>query len=210
MRRVVYLIPLAILAMLLAAWWMTNPARRQQAGAESRDASAEISTADAPRPNDVPAPDASPVVSTAPSAQAAAAPPARVQQAYRFVLSDGRIELEAAEELRGDFHTRRGGMEWRPGMYYFRLLDGASNVLAEQTLPAPDQQCVVLDPNTPDAKGAPRPAVLTATGPVVFQVRMPKVEGATQMRVYRLGSTRRALKTEEPLGQFLASIPLAP
>lgn len=209
MRRSAIWGPLAILAIVLIAWWVSAPVH-PRATAESSDAISESRRAAGPTQNDAASPSPSPSGPAAAGVRAAASPPSRVQRAYRFVLNEGQIALEAAEELRGDFHPRRGEMAWQPGMFYFRLLDGASNVLAEQTMPAPDQQCVVLDPNTPDAKGVPQPAVLTASGPVVFQVRMPKVEGATQMRVYRLGGAHRAPKTEEPLGQLLASIPLVP
>lgn len=210
MHRIVLWVPLVILAMLLIAWWITDFGRDGQARSEPRNAQREMQGEAVPLRDDGITSAASPAARSAASAPAAGPSPSQVQRAYRLVLNDGRVELEAAEELRGDFHTRRGEMAWQPGMFYFRLLDGASNVLAEQTMPAPDQQCVVLDPNTPDATGAPKPAVLTPSGPVVFQVRMPKVEGAAQMRVYRLGGARRAAKTEEPLGQLLASIPLAP
>ena len=199
--------PLAILAVLLLALWWTDDRERRAPGvttpvAEIRTANREPSDPGAPPPNAPEAP--------APGSAATAPPPARVQQAYRFVLSGDQVALEAAEEVRGDFHQRRGGMDWMPGMFYFRLLDSASRVLAEQTIPAPDHQCIVLDPHVVDENGKPKPAAFTPQGPVVFQVRMPKVQGAARMRVYRLSGTRRVLMSEEPPGQLLASIPLVP
>lgn len=131
------------------------------------------------------------------------------QRAFRFVLNGDKVDLEAVEDTQGDFHRRRGPMAWQPGMFYCRLLDAAQRVLAEDTLPAPDQTCVVLDPNTPDADGKPRASILSPGGPVVFQVRLPKIESATQMKIYRLAGTRPAAADEEPLGQLLATIPLS-
>lgn len=131
------------------------------------------------------------------------------RRAYRLVLSSGRLELETAEDIRGDFHPRRGRTAWRPGMLCCRLLDAQQHVLAEETLPAPDYVCVVLDPNTPGQNGKPQPAALSPTGPVVFQVRMPKLESATQMKVYRIVGTQPPRLREEPPGQLLATIPLA-
>jgi len=131
------------------------------------------------------------------------------QRAFRFVLSFGKLELETVEDIRGDFHPRRGRTAWQPGMLYCRLLDDQQRVLAEETVPAPDHVCVVLDPNTPGPDGKPQPAVLTTTGPVVFQVRLPKMDSATQMKVYRLAGAQSAGLDEEPPGQLLAIIPLA-
>ena len=130
------------------------------------------------------------------------------QRAFRFVLTGSKIELAAAEDITGDFHPRRGPLAWQPGMIYCRLLDESQRVLAEQTVPAPDHMCIVLDPNLPDASGNPQPAALTPTGPVVFQMRMPRVDSATHMKVYRLQGIRPAGLTEEPIGELLATIAL--
>jgi len=133
----------------------------------------------------------------------------RERRAFRFVLSDGKLELEAVEDIQGDFHPRRGRAAWQPGMLCCRLLDDRQRVLAEETVPAPDHVCIVLDPNVAGADGKPQPAVLSPGGPVVFQVRLPKMESATQMKVYRLAGAQPAGFDEEPAGQLLATIPLA-
>jgi hypothetical protein len=134
--------------------------------------------------------------------------PRGVQRAFRFVLHDGRLELEAAEDIHGDFHQRRGPVAWQPGMLCCRLLDAQKRVLAEETVQAPDRVCVVLDPNTKDADGNPLPAVLSPKGSAVFQVRLPKVGAATQMRVYRITGPRPATAGGNFAGQLLATVPL--
>ena len=91
-----------------------------------------------------------------------------------------------------------------------RLLGENGAVLAQTTLEAPDLVCVVLDPTTPDATGAPRPVQLTPTGPAVFQARLPQVEGAATLEVIRLAGEREPRSEERPLGQLLAAISLSP
>ncbi len=93
-------------------------------------------------------------------------------------------------------------------MFCCRLLDASQRVLAEETLRAPDELCVVLDPNTPGPDGKPQPAQLSPTGPITFQVRMPMAEGATQLKIYRLAGPRPEIRDAEPAGQLLATIPL--
>jgi hypothetical protein len=130
------------------------------------------------------------------------------QRAFRFVLHDGRLELEAAEDVHGDFHQRRGPVAWHPGMLCCRLVDSRQRVLAEETVHAPDRVCVVLDPNTAGPDGKPLPAVLSPKGPAVFQVRLPKVASATEMKVYRITGLRPATAGGEFAGQLLATVPL--
>lgn len=123
-------------------------------------------------------------------------------------MNEGQLALEAVEEIRGDFHRRRGEPDGQSGMLCYRLLDSGQRVLAEEIAPAPDYVCIVLDPNTPDADGQPLPVRLTPPGPVTFQVRMPKVESATQMKIFRLTGPRPAASNAEPTGRLLATIPL--
>lgn len=130
------------------------------------------------------------------------------QHAFRFILTDGKLALDAVDDIQGDFRPRRGEMAWEAGMFYCRLLDAEKRVLAEETLMAPDHVCVVLDPHTPGADGKPQPARLSPTGPVVFQVRMPGGEAATDMKIYRIQGPRPATPGDEPAGELLATIPL--
>ena len=122
-------------------------------------------------------------------------------------MSGDQITLEAVTDIRGDFHRRRGPLAWEPGMLYCCLLDDSQRILAEETLPAPDQVCVVLDPHG-NADTAPQPVRFTPEGPVVFQVRMPKIDAATQMKIYRLAGPRGTTFNGEPEGALLATIPL--
>jgi len=129
--------------------------------------------------------------------------------AWRMVLAGDRVELLGREDLQGDFHERRGRMAGLPGMLLCRLLDARQQVLAEETLAAPDHACVVQDPQMPGAGGQPTAAAFSSTAPVVFQVRMPRVANATQLQVYRLTGPRPAAAGAEPAGKLLGSIALS-
>ena len=85
-----------------------------------------------------------------------------------------------------------------------RLLAGDGRIVGEQTMPAPDYVCVVLDPN--DASGAPVAARLTADGPAVFQVRFPEISGAERLEVYRISTETRPDDAAAPVGPLLGSI----
>ena len=112
--------------------------------------------------------------------------------AFRLVLDGDKVDLVGQADLQGDFHRRRGRMAWFPGMLYCRLLDAQQRVLAEETLAAPEPACVLLNPPRAAGEGKPTASVLAAAAPVVFQVRLPKVAGATQLQVYRLTGPRPA------------------
>jgi hypothetical protein len=132
----------------------------------------------------------------------------RSRRAYRFLMEEGRVRLEAVTDLEGDFRIARGGPAWLPGMLCCRLVDEEDRVLAQETLAAPDQTCLVLDPNVPDSSGKPTVAAFRPPGPVVFQVRMPvEVEGRV-MKIYRLTGGNVAGLDEEPAGSLIASIRL--
>lgn len=93
-------------------------------------------------------------------------------------------------------------------MFYCRLLDEQGHVLAEETFAAPDHVCIVLDPNMPGPDGKPQAAQLSPDGPVTFQVRMPKVESAAMVKLYRLEGPPPAARDAEPAGKLIAAIPL--
>lgn len=141
-------------------------------------------------------------------AAAVALAPGLGQRAYRLVLDGDTLALEAAEDLRGEFRRSRGPAAWAPGMLCCRLLDADQRVLAQETVPPPDRTCVVLDPHVTGPTGQPQPAVLTADGPVVFQVRLPQLATATELKVYRLAGTDPAAFDQEPAGTLLAAFPL--
>ena len=130
----------------------------------------------------------------------------RRANAYRLVLDGGRVSLEAVESIHGRFRQRRSQTAL-PGMIRCRLLDADGAVLAEELLPAPDFACLVLDPMVPDSAGAPKPAAMTATGPVVFQTRLPEVAGATVLEIVRIESVSTN-SAESATGRLLAQIAL--
>lgn len=132
------------------------------------------------------------------------------RQAYRFALRGGKISLEGVDLLQGDFHKRRGPMAWRPGMWCVRFLDADMRVLAQETAAAPDEPCVVLDPNVLNAAGNPQASELKLTDDVMMQMRVPPVSGAAWIKIYRIAGAKPAAWGVEPMGELLASIPLPP
>ncbi|MEI6674591.1 MAG: hypothetical protein WCO57_05390 [Verrucomicrobiota bacterium] len=129
--------------------------------------------------------------------------------AWRMVLAGDRVELLGREDLQGDFHERRGRMAWLPGMLLCRLLDARQQVLAEETLAAPDHACVVQDPQMTGEGGQPMAVAFSSSAPVVFQVRLPRVANATQLQVYRLTGPRPAAAEAAPAGILLGRIALS-
>lgn len=101
------------------------------------------------------------------------------QQAYRFAVRGGKITLEGVDLLQGDFHQHRGPQPWLPGMWCVRFLDADMRLLARETAAAPDEPCVMLDPNALNASGAPHVSKLKLTDDVMMQMRVPPVSGAS-------------------------------
>ena len=96
-----------------------------------------------------------------------------------------------------------------PGLWCVRVLDADMRVLAEETAAAPDDLCVVVDPQNVGASGAPQVTQFAGAGEeAMLQVRMPPQPGAKWLKVYRLSGMQRADWNTEPMGQLLASISL--
>ena len=152
-------------------------------------------------------PQAAAVLLPAPAGRESSPPGKRT--AYRLALAGDTVRLLATDELQGDFHRRRGRLAWWPGMLYFRLLDSRQQVLAEETLAAPEPVCVVLESALPGAADTPRPpAAIASASPVVFQVRLPSVAGAAQLQVYRLTGVRPADANAELPAKLIGSLAL--
>jgi hypothetical protein len=208
MRRPVLVLILCLLAGLLA-WWEL----RHVDGAE------ELSAADKSAPA---LPANSETIEKAPgkvlpmeSTQTAAntpppaiPPPAaagddktgpRFKRAYMLSLDKGALTFMEAQDIEGDFAPKRRKPEEWSGMLRCRLLSETNAVLAEELLPAPDHLCAVIDPKS----GSDKPVQYTAAGPVVFQVRLPRVKGATRLDIIRI-----IQPGDPPLEGLLGSIPL--
>jgi hypothetical protein len=127
----------------------------------------------------------------------------REARAYRLVLGGGVCDLEAVDELEGEFREDRE-MVAREGMFYCRLLGVDGSVLAETTMDAPDRQCVVLAPQD----GEMVPMRMTGDGPFVFQVRLPVVEGAVSLEVVRLAREGVPDDGSRPLGDLVVTLDL--
>ena len=133
----------------------------------------------------------------------------REMQAYRLAVRGGTVSLDAVESITGDFHRRRGPQPWMPGMWCIRVLDADMRVLAEETAAAPDEACVVLDPQNLGPDGTPKATQFAGAGEeAMLQVRMPPQAGAKWLKVYRLSGMERADWNTEPMGQLLAAIEL--
>ena len=84
-------------------------------------------------------------------------------------------------------------------MLRFRLMSASNKVLAEELLPAPDHVCRVFDPRATDGKAV----TLAGTEPAIFQVRLPRVKGASRLDIFRI------LQPDEPATETLVgSLPL--
>ncbi len=133
----------------------------------------------------------------------------RELQAYRIAVRGGVVSLDGNELIAGDFHRRRAPQAWMPGMWCVRLLDGSMRVLAEETANAPDERCVVLDPQNLGASGQPQATQFAGAGEdAMLQVRLPPHPDAKWLKVYRLSSMQRADWNTEPMGQLLAALSL--
>jgi hypothetical protein len=133
----------------------------------------------------------------------------RELQAYRLAVRGGVVSLDDTQRISGDFHRRRGPQAWMPGMWCVRLLAADMRVLAEETANAPDDTCVVLDPQNPDANGQPQATQFAGVGEeAMLQVRLPPHPDAKWLKVYRLSGVTRADWNTEPLGQLLTAISL--
>lgn len=126
-------------------------------------------------------------------------------RAYRLVLDGGICELEAVEDLSGDFRQPRS-MLASEGMFHCRLLDADGGVLAETTMHPPDRRCVVLVPDFENPGAAPLPVSLTAERPVVFQVRLPAVDGASKLEIVRLAKSGLPADGTRPDGELVAQL----
>lgn len=133
----------------------------------------------------------------------------RELQAYRLAVKGGVVSLDGTQRLAGDFHRRRGPQAWMPGMWCVRLLDAEGRVLAEETANAPDDVCLVGDPQNIAANGRPQVTQFAGAGEeAMLQVRLPPHPDARMLKVYRLGGLERADWNSEPMGKLLATISL--
>lgn len=152
-----------------------------------------------------------PVAEDAPVSPTAPSPDGNTRQdSYRFSVRDGHIRLAAVQPLLGNFPRRRRSPDWQPGLWCIRLLAADQRVLAQETIPAADAPCVVLDPNVSPRSGESQAARLAGTGETMTQVRMPPMPGATWIRIYRLSGFDPADLDAEPAGELLATLPLSP
>lgn len=204
-RGAIYLACLLLIAAVL--WWLLPDSGRQRA-------SMAVDTASkfAQRPAEVEKVVLAPVGASLPTT-AVASPVAglgsREMRAYRLAVRGGVVSLDAVEPVVGDFHRRRGPLAWMPGMWCVRVLDADMRVLAEETAAAPDDVCVVLDPQNLSSAGVPQVTQFAGAGEeAMLQVRMPPHPGARWLKVYRLSGMERADWNTEPMGQVLASISL--
>lgn len=208
---------LCLLAGLLA-WWELREVRPAadlpgagQAAAPAAKPAPVPAAVTSPAPASG-APPVDPLISTAPAAMPPVTPAPvsdvadekaektgpRYKRAYMLSIDKGAVTFLEAQDIEGDFATGRQPLDEGSGMLRCRLLSETNAVLAEEVLPAPDYVCTALDQNS-------KPVTLNVQRPVVFQVRLPRVKGASRLNVYRI-----IQPGEQPLEGLLASIPLPP
>lgn len=179
MRRPAWILILCLLAGSLAWWELRHVGESAEANSEPWTSSplnlpSEPSTQKPPKAK---TPDAT--VQT-PGGDDKTGP--RFKRAYILSLDKGALTFLEAQDIEGDFaKPRRKPEEWS-GMLRCRLMSDSNVILAEELLPAPDHLCAVLDPNS----GSSKPVQYSVAGPVVFQVRLPRVKGATRLDVSRI------------------------
>lgn len=193
--------PLLLLILLLLlgslAYWLLGGAADVEKTRSARDTSTRESTA---------TPQTSDAATTAAQTPAPAIPATsddktgpRFKRAYMLSLDKGALTFLEAQDIEGDFAPQRHKPEEWSGMLRCQLLSETNAVLAEELLPAPDYVCTVLDPSS----GTPEPVTFNPQRPVVFQVRLPRVKGASRLNIYRIIQPGK-----QPLEGLLASIPL--
>ncbi|MBL9131370.1 MAG: hypothetical protein JNG86_09235 [Verrucomicrobiaceae bacterium] len=190
-----------ILAGLGVLLWLKAPVDESEAG------TTPASRAEAQSPAAIQRPPAA--VEAAPRLETARADGRRELHAYRLAVKGGVVTLDGSTRIAGDFHRRRGPVAWMPGMWCVRLLDAEGRVLAEETANAPDDVCLVGDPQNLGPDGKPRVTQFAgAAAEGMLQVRLPPHPEAKMLKVYRIAGLQRADWTSEPLGRLLAAIPL--
>lgn len=204
---------MAVLLALLVWFGSREVWRAESAGwrarTENRPGRAEISSP--PAASAKPGQEADATIS---ASLPSSAPVLRVERqvelrAYRIAVRGGVLALDGVEPVFGDFHRRRGTLPWMSGMWCVRLLDENLQVVAEDTAKAPDDVCVVLDPQRRDGGGNPLATQYAGAGEeAVLQFRLPPHPEAKWLKVYSLTSANRADWKTEPDGKLLASFPL--
>ena len=208
MRRPALVLILCLLAGLLAWWEMRQPNLQAGDGPSVSKPTAENASAAEQAPTIPSTPKLEPA-EPAPAPDAAVAKTLddsktgpRFKRAYMLSLDKGALTFLEAQDIEGDFaKPRRKPEEWS-GMLRCRLMSENNAVLAEELLPAPDHLCAVIDPKS----GSDKPVQFTAAGPVIFQVRLPRVKGAVRLDISRI--IQPADSTQPGLEGQLGSIPL--
>lgn len=207
MRRPVLVLILCLLAGLLAWWELRHVDEAEEPSAAGRSAPSlspaveakEEVTENLPMAVTQLAVNASPPATPPPAEAGDDKTGPRFKRAYMLSLDKGALTFMEAQDIEGDFAPKRRKPEEWSGMLRCRLLSETNAVLAEELLPAPDHLCAVLDPKS----GSDKPVQYTVAGPVVFQVRLPRVRGATRLDIIRI-----IQPGEPPLEGLLGSIPL--
>ncbi|MDZ4404094.1 hypothetical protein [Prosthecobacter sp.] len=200
------LLALLVLVACLTWLWLESSAKPQPAPFTEKVENAPPRQAEVKTPASAPVEPAAPVQ---PEREVVRADGKRELQAYRLAVRGGVVSLDGTQRIAGDFHRRRGPQAWMPGMWCVRLLDADMRVLAEETANAPDEACVVLDPQNLGANGQPQATQFAGAGEEsMLQVRLPPHPDAKWLKVYRLSGMERADWNSEPLGSLLTAISL--
>ena len=195
MKRPITVLLLCLLAGMLA-WWRLHGTHDEAAAPQAMIAQKTPAQADSVSTEPT---SAATNASSATSATNDAKTGPRYKRAYMLSLDQGALALVEAQDIEGDFAPKRASEEVWSNMLRCRLMSESNQLLAEELLPAPDQVCQVLDPRSTDAQ----PVNFTARGPVIFQVRLPRVKDARRLDIYRI-----LQPGEPPVERLLGSITL--
>lgn len=201
--------PLLLLILLLLlgsfAYWLLGNRATNVASHEKSEPSAEKAAPEPPSATvPLPVPATTKTALSPPQKTSGEDDPTgnRLRRAYMLSLDKGALTFLEQQDIEGDFaKPRRKPEEWS-GMLRCRLMSDSNAVLAEELLPAPDHLCAVIDPKS----GSDKPVQYTVAGPVVFQVRLPRVKGAARLDISRI--IQPADSTQPGLEGQLGSIPL--
>ena len=129
--------------------------------------------------------------------------------AYRLAVIKGQVSLASTTHIRGDFHRRRSSLPRLPGMWSVQLLDDNMNVLDEDIIRNPNEECHALDPLNLDSKGNPQISQFAgASNDTMVQVRFHTNDKAKWIKIYSLNSSKRVNSTSTPTEQLISVLSL--
>jgi len=109
------------------------------------------------------------------------------RKTYIFRLDAGKATLVESSDITGEFRPSNGKLVKRTGRLYYVLLDSRGNMIAEETTPAYDYNCTMLE-GGPDGTRHGNETAETHRKhvPTIVDVILPKAANAKTLNLYRL------------------------